>query len=157
MHENMLNIKQLIRTNEEKFGEKERFGAPRSPPPRRVMKTKQQMDYELSLEAKARYKLRRDEESEVSEDISKDRSQNCHASWSCEVRCPRERRRSRSRGRGDGWRNIGTRACHGHAMTRMLCLWDVMCVNSVSERGREDHEKINEKSWGLSNAKNHNG
>lgn len=30
-------------------------------------------------------------------------------------------------------------------MTRMLCLWDVMCVNSVSERGRED-EKINEKS-----------
>jgi len=29
------------------------------------MKTKQQMDYELSLEAKARYKLRRDEETKL--------------------------------------------------------------------------------------------
>jgi len=63
MHENMLNIKNLIKTNEERFGGgAERFGVPRSPPPRRVVKTRQQMDYELALEAKARYKLRVDPE-----------------------------------------------------------------------------------------------
>ena len=65
MHENMLNIKQLIRANEERSGANERFGAPRSPPPRRVLKTKQQMDYELALEAKARYRLRRDEATNI--------------------------------------------------------------------------------------------
>ena len=35
MHENMLDIKALIRMNEEKNGANERFGA-KLPPPRRV-------------------------------------------------------------------------------------------------------------------------
>jgi hypothetical protein len=36
MHENMLDIKALIRINEERSGGGDRFGAPRMPPPKRV-------------------------------------------------------------------------------------------------------------------------
>jgi len=36
MHENMLDIKNLIRINEERSGANERFGAPRLPPPKRI-------------------------------------------------------------------------------------------------------------------------
>jgi len=36
MHENMLDIKALIRINEERAGGGDRFGAPRMPPPKRV-------------------------------------------------------------------------------------------------------------------------
>jgi len=46
MHENMLDIKNLIRINEERSGANERFGAPRLPPPKRIQKTRQQIQYE---------------------------------------------------------------------------------------------------------------
>jgi len=39
MHENMLDIKALIRVNEERIGAAERFGA-KLPPPKRIQKTR---------------------------------------------------------------------------------------------------------------------
>ena len=63
VHENLLDIKQLIRQNEERSGgEKMGFKAP---PPKRIVKTKAQLEHEKELEAKARYSLRVKENGEV--------------------------------------------------------------------------------------------
>jgi len=67
MHENMLDIKNMIRINEERSG-KERFGAPKLPPPKRIPKTKEQIQYEQELEAKARYRIQELENGEIDRD-----------------------------------------------------------------------------------------
>lgn len=64
MHENTLDIKTLIRMNEDRNPANERFGQ-RSPPPKRIIKTKEQIEKEKELEAKARYKLRELENGQV--------------------------------------------------------------------------------------------
>ena len=61
----MLDIKGLIRSNEERNGGAEGFGVRRPPPPKKIMKTKKELEYEKELEAKARYKLRTTEDGEV--------------------------------------------------------------------------------------------
>ena len=58
MHENMLDIKQLIRINEEKYNHGERLYGNRNFSPKKVQKTKQQILHDQELEAKAKYKLR---------------------------------------------------------------------------------------------------
>lgn len=65
LHENMLDIKGLIRSNEERSGGAEGFGVRRPPPPKKVGKSKKELEYEKELEAKARYKLRTLEDGEV--------------------------------------------------------------------------------------------
>ena len=64
MHENMLDIKNLIRMNEERNGANERFGH-RAPPPKRYIKTKQEIERDRELEAKARYSLRTHEDGTI--------------------------------------------------------------------------------------------
>jgi hypothetical protein len=52
-----LDIKPLIRANEERENQ-ERMGV-RMPPPKKIQKTKQQIDYEYELAERAKYKLKR--------------------------------------------------------------------------------------------------
>ena len=58
MHENMLDIKQLIRMNEEKHGHGERLYGGRTSLPKKPQKTRQQILHDQELEKKAMYKLR---------------------------------------------------------------------------------------------------
>ena len=64
-HENMLDIKGLIRSNEERSGGAEGFGVRRPPPPKKIVKSKKELEYEKELEAKARYKVRTLDNGEV--------------------------------------------------------------------------------------------
>ena len=62
MHENMLDIKSMIRLKDERENA-ERYGL-KFQPPRRPPKTKQEIDYEYELAQKAKYKLRKLENGE---------------------------------------------------------------------------------------------
>ena len=65
MHENMLDIKNLVRLNDLRDPSNERIGN-RAPPPKiKPPKTKQQIDFERELEAKAHYKLKETPEGEI--------------------------------------------------------------------------------------------
>jgi hypothetical protein len=57
MHENMLDVKNLIRLNEERAGNHDGFNR-RMPPPKKFQKTREQIDREKELELKAKYKLK---------------------------------------------------------------------------------------------------
>jgi hypothetical protein len=57
MHENRLDIKSLIKNNEDRMGNNDNMGR-RAPNPKRLIKTKEMIDREKEFEAKARYKLR---------------------------------------------------------------------------------------------------
>jgi hypothetical protein len=57
MHENRLDIKALIKSNEDRMGNHGDMGR-RPPPPKRIIKTKEMIDREKELEAKANYKLK---------------------------------------------------------------------------------------------------
>jgi len=65
MHENTLDIKPLIRLNEERSGNHEGLGRRVMPPPKRITKTKEIIEKEKDLEAKARYKLRELENGQI--------------------------------------------------------------------------------------------
>lgn len=64
MHENTLDIKSLIKNNEEKMGNNEGYNR-RMPHPKRIIKTKEMIDREKELEAKAKYKLKENESGQV--------------------------------------------------------------------------------------------
>ena len=57
MHENMLDIKSMIRLKDERENA-ERYGL-KFQPPRRPPKTKQEIDYEYELAQKAKYKIKK--------------------------------------------------------------------------------------------------
>ena len=64
MHENTLDIKPLIRLNEEKSGNNDNF-VRRAPPPKRIIKTREMLEKEKELEAKAKYKLKELENGQI--------------------------------------------------------------------------------------------
>lgn len=57
-HENYLDIRTLIRLNEARNADADSIGKVKKPPPKIIHKTREQIDHEKALEAKATYKLR---------------------------------------------------------------------------------------------------
>ena len=57
-HENYLDVKSLIKLNQARNTDVDKIGGIKMPPPKKIVKTKEEIDKEKMLEAKARYKLR---------------------------------------------------------------------------------------------------
>jgi len=57
MHENRLDIKTLIKNNEERMGNNDNMSR-RAPPVKRIVKTKEMIDKEDEHKVKAKYKLK---------------------------------------------------------------------------------------------------
>lgn len=64
-HENYLDVKTLIKKNQARNNDTDTIGGVKMPPPKRIIKTKEEIEKEKMLEAKARYKLRTHENGEV--------------------------------------------------------------------------------------------
>lgn len=57
-HENYLDIRTLIRLNEARNADADKIGLIKKPPPKIIHKTREQIEHDKMLEAKAIYKLR---------------------------------------------------------------------------------------------------
>ena len=64
-HENYLDVKTLIKMNQARNNDMDKIGGVKMPPPKRIVKTKEEIEKEKMLEAKARYKLRTNEDGTV--------------------------------------------------------------------------------------------